>query len=34
VHQGDGGLMISTRVSHLMAGQIPDARIRIYPDRG
>jgi pimeloyl-ACP methyl ester carboxylesterase len=30
--QGDGDLMIPTRLSHLMAGLIPDARIRIYPD--
>jgi pimeloyl-ACP methyl ester carboxylesterase len=32
VIQGDGDLMIPTRFSHLMAGLIPDARIRIYPD--
>jgi pimeloyl-ACP methyl ester carboxylesterase len=32
VIQGDGDLMIPTRLSHLMAGLIPDARIRIYPD--
>lgn len=25
-------LMIPTPLSHLMAGLIPDARIRIYPD--
>ncbi len=30
--QGDGDLMIPTRLSHLMAGLIPDARIRLYPD--
>jgi pimeloyl-ACP methyl ester carboxylesterase len=30
--QGDNDLMIPTKVSHLMAGLIPDARIRIYPD--
>jgi pimeloyl-ACP methyl ester carboxylesterase len=30
--QGDGDLMIPTRLSHLMAGLIPDARISIYPD--
>ncbi|MEU6745483.1 alpha/beta hydrolase [Spirillospora sp. NPDC046719] len=30
--QGDGDLMIPTKVSHLMTGLIPDARIRIYPD--
>jgi pimeloyl-ACP methyl ester carboxylesterase len=24
--------MIPTKLSHLMAGLIPDARIRIYPD--
>ncbi|MGR6973628.1 alpha/beta fold hydrolase [Streptomyces cynarae] len=30
--QGDDDLMIPTRVSYLMAGLIPDARIRIYPD--
>ncbi|MGV9355400.1 alpha/beta fold hydrolase [Streptomyces misionensis] len=32
VMQGDDDLMIPTKVSHLMAGLIPDARIRIYPD--
>ena len=26
--------MIPTKLSHLMAGMIPDARIRIYPDAG
>jgi pimeloyl-ACP methyl ester carboxylesterase len=30
--QGDGDLMIPTSLSHLMAGLIPGARIRIYPD--
>jgi pimeloyl-ACP methyl ester carboxylesterase len=30
--QGDGDLMIPTKASHLMAGLIPDAQIRIYPD--
>jgi pimeloyl-ACP methyl ester carboxylesterase len=30
--QGDTDLMIPTKLSHLMAGLIPDARIRIYPD--
>ncbi|MFC9285099.1 alpha/beta fold hydrolase [Streptomyces sp. NPDC057052] len=30
--QGEDDLMIPTRVSHLMAGLIPDAQIRIYPD--
>jgi pimeloyl-ACP methyl ester carboxylesterase len=30
--QGDGDRMISTKLSHLMAGLIPDAKIRIYPD--
>jgi pimeloyl-ACP methyl ester carboxylesterase len=30
--QGDGDLMIPTKLSHLLAGLIPDARIRIYPD--
>jgi pimeloyl-ACP methyl ester carboxylesterase len=30
--QGDGDLMIPTSLSHLMAGLIPDARIRIYSD--
>jgi pimeloyl-ACP methyl ester carboxylesterase len=30
--QGDGDLMIPTRLSYLLAGLIPDARIRIYPD--
>ena len=32
VIQGDGDLMIPTQLSHLMAGLIPDAQIRIYPD--
>jgi pimeloyl-ACP methyl ester carboxylesterase len=32
--QGDNDLMIPTKVSHLLAGLIPDARIRIYPDSG
>jgi pimeloyl-ACP methyl ester carboxylesterase len=32
VIQGDGDRMIPTRLSHLMAGLIPDARIRVYPD--
>jgi pimeloyl-ACP methyl ester carboxylesterase len=32
VIQGDGDLMIPTKLSHLMAGLIPDARIRIYAD--
>jgi pimeloyl-ACP methyl ester carboxylesterase len=30
--QGDGDVLIPTRLSHLMAGLIPDAQIRIYPD--
>jgi pimeloyl-ACP methyl ester carboxylesterase len=30
--QGDGDQMIPTKLSHLMAGLIPDARIRIYDD--
>jgi pimeloyl-ACP methyl ester carboxylesterase len=30
--QGDNDLMIPTKLSHLMAGLIPDARILIYPD--
>ncbi|CAM5714911.1 Alpha/beta hydrolase OS=Streptomyces fumanus OX=67302 GN=GCM10018772_56760 PE=4 SV=1 [Streptomyces fumanus] len=30
--QGDDDRMIPTKASHLMAGLIPDARIRIYPD--
>jgi pimeloyl-ACP methyl ester carboxylesterase len=34
VIQGDGDLMIPTRLSHLMAGLIPEAQIRIYPDAG
>jgi pimeloyl-ACP methyl ester carboxylesterase len=34
VMQGENDLMIPSRVSHLMAGLIPDARIRIYPDAG
>lgn len=32
VIQGDDDRMIPTRLSHLLAGLIPDARIRIYPD--
>jgi pimeloyl-ACP methyl ester carboxylesterase len=32
VIQGSNDLMIPTKVSHLMAGLIPDARIKIYPD--
>ena len=30
--QGDDDLMIPTKLSHLMAGLIPDAELRIYPD--
>jgi pimeloyl-ACP methyl ester carboxylesterase len=30
--QGDADRMIPTKLSHLMAGLIPDAQIRIYPD--
>src|SRR6266568_5834347 len=30
--QGGNDLMIPTRLSHLMAGLIPDATLRIYPD--
>ena len=30
--QGDNDLMIPTKLSHLMAGLIPDATLRIYPD--
>ncbi|HEV2635861.1 MAG TPA: alpha/beta hydrolase [Actinocrinis sp.] len=30
--QGDNDLMIPTKASHLMAGLIPDSRIKIYPD--
>jgi pimeloyl-ACP methyl ester carboxylesterase len=32
VLQGDDDLMIQTKLSHLLAGLIPDAKIRIYPD--
>jgi pimeloyl-ACP methyl ester carboxylesterase len=32
VLQGDNDLMIPTKLSYLMAGLIPDTRIRIYPD--
>jgi pimeloyl-ACP methyl ester carboxylesterase len=32
VIQGDGDLMIPTKLSHLLAGLIPDARIGIHPD--
>jgi pimeloyl-ACP methyl ester carboxylesterase len=34
VIQGDDDLMIPTKLSHLLAGLIPDAEIRIYPDAG
>jgi pimeloyl-ACP methyl ester carboxylesterase len=30
--RGDNDLMIPTKLSRLMAGLIPDARIRVYPD--
>jgi pimeloyl-ACP methyl ester carboxylesterase len=30
--QGDNDLIIPTKLSHLMAGLIPDAQIRIYLD--
>jgi pimeloyl-ACP methyl ester carboxylesterase len=30
--QGDNDLMIPTKLSHLMAGLIPETRIRIHPD--
>ena len=32
VLQGDNDLMIPTKLSHLLAGLIPDAQLRIYPD--
>jgi pimeloyl-ACP methyl ester carboxylesterase len=32
VIQGDSDLMIPTRLSHVLAGLIPDAQVRIYPD--
>jgi pimeloyl-ACP methyl ester carboxylesterase len=32
VIQGDNDQMIPTKLSHIMAGLIPDAQIRIYPD--
>jgi pimeloyl-ACP methyl ester carboxylesterase len=32
VIQGDQDLMIPTKLSHLLAGLIPDARVRVYPD--
>jgi pimeloyl-ACP methyl ester carboxylesterase len=32
VIQGDNDLMIPTKLSHVLAGLIPDAQIRIYPD--
>jgi pimeloyl-ACP methyl ester carboxylesterase len=32
VLQGDNDLMIPTKLSHLIAGLIPDAQIRVYPD--
>jgi pimeloyl-ACP methyl ester carboxylesterase len=32
VIQGDTDLMIPTKLSHLLAGLVPNARIRIYPD--
>lgn len=30
--QGDNDLMVPTKLSHLMAGLIPDARVLIYSD--
>ena len=30
--QGDGDQMIPTKLSYLMAGLIPDAQLRVYPD--
>jgi pimeloyl-ACP methyl ester carboxylesterase len=32
VIQGDNDVVIPTKLSHVLAGLIPDARIRIYPD--
>ena len=32
VIQGDDDLMVPTKLSHLLAGLIPEARIRIFPD--
>jgi pimeloyl-ACP methyl ester carboxylesterase len=32
VANGDSDPMILTRYSHLLAGLIPDARLKIYPD--
>ena len=32
VIQGDNDLMIPTKLSHILAGLIPDARITLYPD--
>ena len=32
VMQGDNDLMVPTKASYLLAGLIPDARIKIYPD--
>jgi pimeloyl-ACP methyl ester carboxylesterase len=32
VIQGDDDLMIPTKLSHLLAGLIPDTRIRVYPN--
>ena len=32
VANGDGDLMLPPRLSHLMAGLIPNAQIKIYPD--
>jgi pimeloyl-ACP methyl ester carboxylesterase len=32
VIQGDTDLMIPSKLSHLLAGLIPDAQIRVYPD--
>jgi pimeloyl-ACP methyl ester carboxylesterase len=31
---GDNDRMVPTRNSHLLAGRLPDARLRIYPDAG
>jgi len=34
VANGDNHRMIPTRNTHLLAGRLPDAQLKIYPDAG
>jgi pimeloyl-ACP methyl ester carboxylesterase len=34
VANGDNDRMIPTRNTHLLAGRLPDAQLKIYPDAG